>query len=292
MTGDFRPNGIITLLTDFGEQDYYVPAMKGAMLRVCPSLQIVDAGHQVPPQGVAAAAYLLANYAMEFPAGTVHVVVVDPGVGSSRKVLVARLGGWLVVGPDNGFVSPVTMAYMRAVMQTDGSPAGRRARLSGLDVSPEDLVPQFRSADVDASGCGEASATFHGRDVFAPLAARLACGDLAFREVGPLFEHVVLPEPRAAAGRGRLAGEVIHVDRFGNLVTSIRAERLAGRIPRCLEIGDVRVERFVRTYSDEAAGTLVFLVGSGGDLEISEVCGNAAARLGVSAGAPVLCLLR
>jgi S-adenosylmethionine hydrolase len=291
-----RPNGIITLLTDFGEQDYYVPAMKGAMLRVCPTLKIVDAGHRVPPQRVATAAYLLAHYAMEFPEGTVHLVVVDPGVGSSRKVLVARLGGWLVVGPDNGFASPLARAYMRAALEPEDSALGQRARQPGLDVAPEasmeDLVPQFRCADVEALGYGEASATFHGRDLFAPLAARLACGDLAFHEVGPLFTPVGLPEPRIVSGEGVLAGEVIHVDRFGNLVTNIGAERLSGRTPRCLEIAKTRVDRFVRTYADAPAGTLVFLLGSGGEVEISLVNGDAAAHLRASAGDPVLCTLR
>ncbi len=264
----FHPNGIITLLTDFGEQDYYVPAMKGVMLTVCPDLRIVDAGHQVPPQKVATASYLLANYALEYPPGTVHVVVVDPGVGSNRSVLVARLGSQLVVGPDNGFVS-------RLVRQLPAEGA------EAIDC---------RRAEVEGLGIRAASATFHGRDVFAPLAARLASGRLEPEDVGPRFEPILLHEPRLSARRKTIQGEVIHVDRFGNLVTSIAGSLGPGTsLPLRLDVGGMPVERFVRTYSDAEEGALVFLVGSGGELEVSLVGGSAARRLGATVGTAVAC---
>jgi len=297
---EFRPNGIVTLLSDFGEQDYYVPAMKGAMLRVCPTLRILDAGHHVPPQAIATASYLLARYALEYPEGTVHVVVVDPGVGSSREVLVAQVAGRLVVGPDNGFISGLARRCRRSV-GGGGDPATQRpgcsdGRLPQL-VSPQDLGcvvagPMFRAADVKTLGFATASPTFHGRDVFAPLAAGLACGDLQFPSVGPLFEPRVLPEPRMSADGECIRSEVIHVDRFGNLVTGIREELLGGRTPCRLEVGSTRVERLVRTYSDAPDGSLVFLAGSGGELEVSEVGGSAAARLVAAVGSSVVCRLR
>lgn len=244
---------ILTLLTDFGTRDGYVAEMKGVLLSTVPEATLIDVSHEIPPQDVEAARLAVARYWRRFPAGTVHVVVVDPGVGTPRAALAVQAEGRLLVGPDNGVLSPaLLMPGSRAVALP--VPAG-------------------------------ASPTFHGRDVFAPAAAALARG-AALETLGSPARAPVLrrtPEPVRDAD-GSLRGEVISVDRFGNLVTNFIALRSGS-----VELGGRRVP-MRRTYADVQPGELVAIVGSSGLLEVAMRDGSAAQALGLGRGAPVVWL--
>jgi S-adenosylmethionine hydrolase len=242
---------LITLLTDFGTQDGYVGAMKGVIHRELPGAQVVDLTHEIPPQDVLAGAFALAQAAPWFPPGTVHVAVVDPGVGSSRRALIASAHGSLLVGPDNGLLSLA---------------APGRAHV--IDRVP----PEWRIHP-----------TFHGRDLFARVAARLAGGapiaEFALREV----EAARVELPAFEREGGDLLGEVIHVDRFGNLVTNLPGDEVAGPT---VEIGGARAER-ATTYAAVEPGRLVAYTGSAGYLEVAVRDGSAAAHLGAGRKARV-----
>lgn len=256
----FRPNGVLTLTTDFGTLDGYVGAMKGVILSRFPKALIVDITHDVPPQDVRAAARALEKSAPFFPPGCVHVVVVDPGVGTGRAAVVAEHDGRAWVAPDNGVLSRVVPR---------GTPAWRIER-----------------ADLMRSGI---SRTFHGRDVFAPAAAMLALGRVVPEEVGPPHELVWHPEPELHRGLGVVRGEVVAIDRFGNLVSNIPLTALASdvEISRVvISVGEVRVTGISWTYADVEPGEWVVVVGSGDTLELSVRDGNAVARCGVRVGEP------
>jgi S-adenosylmethionine hydrolase len=241
---------IITLLTDFGTADGYVAELKGVLLSAVPDASIVDLSHDIPPQDVECARLAVARYWRRFPAGTVHVVVVDPGVGSSRAPLAVCSDERFLVGPDNGVLSPSLLA------------AG--SRVVALPVM------------------SAAAATFHGRDVFAPAAASLALGTpidaLGGAFLGPVIRRT--PEARRG-GDGEVLGEVIAVDRFGNAITNLIAPR-GGRI----EVAG-RVVAIVRTYADASAGEIVGVVGSSGFVEVAERDGSAARTLKLVRGTPV-----
>jgi hypothetical protein len=247
----------VTLLTDFGLADGYVGAVKGRLLRLAPRVSLVDLTHEIPPGAVEVAAFVLAQAAPEFPEGTVHLVVVDPGVGSARRGVALEADGQRYVAPDNGVLSRVVAS----------------ARVRWLRA----IGPRW----MDAPGV---SSVFHGRDVFAPVAAHLATRG-AIREVGPEADPASLtlarlPEPEVVGGG--LRGEVIHVDRFGNLVTNLP---LSFSHPRAsVELPDGRALPVSRTYSDVDSGELVALRGSGGLLEIACRDGSAAERLGARSG--------
>ncbi|HEX7049488.1 MAG TPA: SAM-dependent chlorinase/fluorinase [Longimicrobiales bacterium] len=247
----------ITLLTDFGTADGYVAAMKGVIAAIAPDVAIDDAAHDVPPGDVAAAALALARYWRLYPPGTVHLVVVDPGVGTARRALAARADGRFFVAPDNGVLTDVLAAE------------------GGVVVAIEN--PDLRRPTV--------SATFHGRDVFAPAAAHLARG-VALDEFGPPVEDPVrLERTRPERTREGVRGAVIHVDRFGNLITDIPGEWVRGAA--AVEVAGRSVGAPRRTYGDVAPGAALALVGSTGALEISVRDGSAAAAFGVGRGAEV-----
>ncbi len=242
---------IITLLTDFGETDIYVAEVKAVLLSRAPGATLVDINHLVPPGNLRMAQYLLSRAWPRFPMGTVHFAVVDPGVGTSRRALAAEAAGHVFVAPDNGLLS---------VLPGD-------ARFVSL--------PVLR----------DASPTFHARDVFAPAAARLAAGarieDLGFEVPDPLRDP--FPVPRVDGGT--LVGEVVHVDRFGNLVSNIPCEPV-GRASAITVAGEV-VGNLRRTFGDVAKGRLVAYCGSGGTLEIAVRDGSAAEQIGAGVGALV-----
>lgn len=260
---------VITLLTDFGLRDAYVGTMKGVILRALPEARIVDLSHDVAPQDVRGAAFILESAYRYFPAGTVHVAIVDPGVGGPRRIVAAEAGQWIFLGPDNGVLSCAIgrAGLIRAVEV--GEEAIRRAQLAAL---PE----------------GEAeSATFHGRDRFAPLAAAIA-GGLDLKGLGPpteAFMKLELPEPERSVDKTR--GEVIYVDRFGNLITNLRPEHLPDGVP-VFELAGKRIEGLSRYYAERKRGELLALVGSTGRIEIAVRDGSAAERLAAGIGAKVL----
>ena len=207
---------IITLTTDFGAGSPYVAAMKGVILTINPAVTLVDLTHAVPAQDIRHAAVVLEEVADRFPAGTIHVVVVDPGVGTDREIVYVRVGRQQFVAPDNGLLSRV-IARM---------PPSKIIRLA---------EPRFWLADV--------STTFHGRDIMAPVAARLSLG-LEPEQLGPSLERLIVVEwPRARLLDRKIAGHVIEIDSFGNLITNIAAEpvrRPADRQPRLHRVQHLR----------------------------------------------------
>ena len=244
-----RPSGLVTLLTDFGHRDPYVGVMKGAMLRAAAKVQIVDIGHDLAPQDIDAAAFHCMALIGRFPGGTVHVAVVDPGVGTDRRLLAVAAHDCYWLAPDNGLLAAV---------------------LAG------DAATDVRAVDAQQLGLQPESRTFDGRDLLAPIAAWLATGRYGFSALGPRV-HDPMPGRDPGAGPTR----VVHVDHFGNLVTNLRGGaggelRIAGRtIP------------LHATYGDVAVGDLLAYVGSFGLLEVARSGGSAAQALEVGRGAPV-----
>ena len=257
---------LVTLLTDFGTADYFVAAMKGVILSRDPRIGIVDVSHEVPAHDVRSGAFTLLAVHGSFPAGTVHVGVVDPGVGSRRRPIVAEAGGQLFVGPDNGLFSFVL----------ERAPSARVFHLS---------EPRFFRHPV--------STTFHGRDVFAPAAAALATG-ASPAEMGEEltdFERFAPMAPERAAD-GSLRASILHVDRFGNCVTTVSREDLSGEMLErglVIEVAGRSVGAVRRYFSEGGTPDEVFGIwGSAGLLELAADRASAAGRLRVRAGEPVV----
>jgi S-adenosylmethionine hydrolase len=244
----------ITLLTDFGTADSYVAEMKGVLLSRAPSAILVDVTHEVAQGDVRSAAYVLGRTWHRFPDNTVHLVVVDPGVGSARHGLALTARGHCFVGPDNGVFTPI---------------------LHDTEVEAVVLPTPLH-----------ASNTFHGRDIFAPAAAALAAG-APLGSLGLTFEGVPVRLAYTRPERAGLDvnGEIIYVDHFGTLITNLTSDLVppeAHVLVEDLDVGEVK-----RTYSDVAAGALVAYVGSGGTIEIAVRDGSAAEHLAIGIGAPV-----
>ncbi len=256
-----RP-GILTLTTDFGADGPYVAALKGVVLGLAPDTRFVDVSHAVAPQNILEGAFLLSAIVDAFTVGTVHLAVVDPGVGTDRRVIAASVGDQWFVLPDNGLLSGLTR---------DRPPSGLW----------EITNPSLRRATV--------SPTFHGRDILAPAAAHLLNGgDPA--DLGPSRDgHVTLPNFRPVAAPDGYLGEVIFRDAFGNLVTNIAADRLAGHPADAwtVEVAGEVLTGLARTYGDHASGSLLALIGSTGWLEVAVVNGDAAEYLSAGTGTPV-----
>jgi S-adenosylmethionine hydrolase len=255
--------GIVTLTTDFGLRDAYVAEMKGVMLGIAQAarqpLQLIDVSHDVERHDITEGALALEAAAPCFPAGTVHLAVVDPGVGTSRRALAVAADRHVFVGPDNGLFTPFL-----------AGPGWRAFELT---------EPDYRLPVV--------SRTFHGRDVFAPAAAHVACGLDPARLGPPVTDPVRLAWPEVRSVGGAVAGAVVHTDRFGNLITSIHAgilERLDGLVVR---VGGRRVP-LVGTYGELSVGRPGALIGSSGRLEIAVREGNAATLLRAGRGTAVV----
>ena len=258
----------ITLLTDFGTDDIYAGVMKGVLRRIAPNSTVIDLTHAVAPQDVVQAAFLLQQAWRHFPVGTVHLVVVDPGVGTSRRRLALRCEGHYFVGPDNGVLSaalPDVARGQRGVGQA----------YEALEINIPSEVQAFAGEGGVAEGV---SATFEGRDVFAPAAAFLANGgDIS--QIGRAIARMqTLPAFRAPD----LRGVVLHVDRYGNLITDIRGDDVPPGA--AFDVAGRRLS-LVRTYGDSSE--LCAIVGSGGFVEVALPGGSAAALLGVGKGALV-----
>ncbi len=252
---------IITLTTDFGLRDDYVGTVKGVLLSTCRDAVIVDLTHGIEPQDIVRAAMSIGHAYRFFPPGTVHLVVVDPGVGSDRSILALKASGHLFIAPDNGVLTPFL---------------GRDSLQEAFFV---DNVGLFAAT---------ISRTFHGRDIMAPVAARLADG-MELSLVGPQITardccRIHLPE--ASKKGGTIVGEVIRIDHFGNLQTSITARDIASisRQKMQILIGGIAIGTLMDTYSDAGPGKTVALLDSGNHLEIAVNGGNAAAILGLRPG--------
>lgn len=254
---------LITFLSDFGTSDAYVGQVKGAIATVAPEAAVVDLTHQVPAQDVRAGAFLLWTAVEVFPPGSIHLAVVDPGVGTSRRAVAVRSArGDLFVGPDNGLL-PMAIARLGG--------AQRAVELTNTEL--------HRSTRSD---------TFHGRDLFGPVAGHLARGtdlELLGADAGALTSPYELPVPRRE--EGQWVGQVLHVDTYGNLVTSFTKEMLPARFE--VLVGDRRIGGGASTnYQAVETGDLVVVVGSAGFLEVSMRDGSAAKMLGVRRDAPVV----
>ena len=274
---------IVTLTTDFGASDAYVGAMKGAVLSIDDRVALVDISHSVPPQDVAHAAFVLGSAYRYFPPETVHVGVVDPGVGTSRRAILLVTPSGRFLAPDNGLLT-----YVLADHQESGSPAGPAASRENDFLKPV-KVPPTKGCSAYALTNAEywlrpVSDTFHGRDVFAPVAAHLSRG-VPSEQFGDQIDEVVclnLPGPESQGGT--VLGRIIFIDHFGNLVTDIRPHHLSGGEVE-LDVAGVRVAGLIRSYAEREG--LVALIGSHGYLEIAERNGSAALRLGVAVGGRV-----
>ena len=255
---------IVTLSSDFGISDYACGIMAGVVLKIAPDVRVLDISHDIPRHDIMAGSRLLDRCLPYFPEGTIHVMVVDPGVGTHRKPMAARLGSQFFVGPDNGLI---TLGYERARSQN------WPIEFFHLD-HPEFFLPVV-------------SRVFHGRDVFAPAAGHIASG-IPLEQIGTrIDEPVLLPIPLPSAEDFGWVGEVMHIDRFGNLSTNITANHLAGMGPVQIAIGGEVISGLSKTFGSAPPGELIALMDSSGYLCISVVNGSAAGRLKAKSGARV-----
>jgi len=253
---------LITVTTDFGTADHFVGTMKGVILGIAPRAEIVDITHEILPYDVNEAAFVIAQAWRYFPKKTMHMVVVDPGVGSERRPILCEAGGQFFIAPDNGVLS---MIY-------DAEPHKVRA------ITNAKLMRK------------EVSRTFHGRDVFAPAAAHLARGTGAGKFGRPIHDYIrsFLLKPQQI-GRDAWTGVILKVDRFGNLITNFQIDDFSGvkTKPFELRIGLDRIRRLALTYSETAIGEVFAIVGSSGYIEVAANQASAAKVLGCGAGAGV-----
>ncbi|MCZ7552228.1 MAG: SAM-dependent chlorinase/fluorinase [Anaerolineales bacterium] len=257
-------NSFLTLTTDFGQGDFDAGVLAGVIWSIAPAAQIADLSHEIERHNVLEAALLLERCTPYFPAGTIHVVVVDPGVGTQRRAIAARLGAQRYVCPDNGII---TLVRQRALS------ANQPVELVHLN-QPRYWLPNV-------------SHIFHGRDVFAAAAGHLAAG-IPLAELGERIDDAVLleflaPERTPQGWRGA----VVHVDAFGNLSTNLSVSELQGAVVRTVNIGDAQITGLARTFGDKKPGELTALFDSSEKLCISVVNGSAAARLGSRVGEAV-----
>jgi hypothetical protein len=254
---------VITLTTDFGEGSPYVAQMKGVILSLLPGAAMVDLSHAIPPQNVHQAALVLGDVCPRFPPHTIHVVVVDPGVGTEREILAARIDQQIYLAPDNGLLDVLWSRH------------GVGQLVALLDA--QYWLP-------------EPSPTFHGRDILAPVAARLAQGVRLDQLGPPRIQPVRLTWPGVRLEPRKVEGSVLLVDAFGNLITNITREFLASAptgVEPTIRCADQETRGIVRTYGERPPRTLLALFGSGGRLELAIAGGHAAAMLGAHVGARV-----
>jgi S-adenosylmethionine hydrolase len=260
---------ILTLLTDFGTRDPFVGILKGVILGICPEAQLVDLSHEVPPQAISTGAFVLKSVLEYFPKGTVHLAVVDPGVGSARKAIALRSKGHYFVGPDNGLFPAALKEW-------------------GIEEIYELTDKKYQLTQI--------SSTFHGRDLFAPAAAHLAAG-LPLGRLGKKLSNLIwreIPTPfKTPAG---WTGEVLWVDRYGNLITNLTQKHLgdtrrplsAGSGRFRLKIGKTILLNIATHYAQAKEGTVMALISSTGHLEIAVNRGRADEKLKAGIGSPVL----
>lgn len=252
---------LATLLTDFTESDGYPAAMKGVMLSITPDLTLIDLSHTVPPQNVLAGAMLLNRCAPFFPAGTMHVCVVDPGVGTQRRGIIAQFGSQFYVGPDNGLIS---LVYRRTLK--------------------ESAAVAIHSLENPAFMLGSVSNSFHGRDIFAPAAAHFLNGVNLTDFGAEVTDPVLLQIPEPIKTNDGWKGEILHIDAFGNLATTIRAENLALNRNIQIILQGQTIKGLQRTFGAGKPGDLVAIIDSDGYLSVCVVNGSAQRFLDAKAG--------
>jgi hypothetical protein len=257
----FQPGPVVTLTTDFGLADHYVGTMKGVLLTRCPSVRIIDISHEIPPFSIHSGAYTIDQAAPYFPAGTIHVIVVDPGVGTARKpLLLDALGQWFIA-PDNGVLSMII---------------GRDQKANAREITNRDLW------------LNSPSSTFHGRDIFAPAAAALASSAANAEKIGPIVGKIeLLPDLYARQVKpGQWKGKLLSIDRFGNAITnfSIAAFTIIASSRFSLHVGRHRITAFQATFGEAPDGVCFAYFGSSGYIELAVKQQSAAALLNASAG--------
>ena len=252
---------IITLTTDFGLKDGNVGVMKGVIWGIAPDAQIADISHTISPQNIREGALILARSIPYYPSGSIHVAVVDPGVGTQRRPIAARLGAQRFVGPDNGLITLLLERAERELWPVE---------IVHLD-KPQYWLP-------------EVSHVFHGRDIFAPAAGYLAAGVSLEMLGSPIDDPVRLQLPEPERTESGLRGEVIHIDHFGNISTNIRYEHLGEGLNVKVRLGGIEVHGLVKTFGERPAGEWVALYGSTGNLLVAVVNGSASQRLNTKVG--------
>jgi hypothetical protein len=260
----FTACGVITITTDFGHQGPFVATMKGRMLAHLPSARIIDVTHEVPVYWPAEAGFWLARAYSYFPSGSVHVAVVDPGVGTARDIIIVAASGHAFIAPDNGLLAPVvSRSNSPSIFRLDAAKAIARLKLPAP------------------------SATFHGRDIFAPIGAELAAGRVTPADLGPKTTDIVpswVEEP--AVTPDQVSGVIITIDHFGNLITNIDADLIRNFPTPVVRTGGHNLP-LRRTYGDVRPGEFLALVNSFGVIEIARAEQSAAEALGLGRGAPV-----
>jgi len=260
----FRANGLVTLTTDFGLREPFVGIMKGVMLAHSTQLRFIDMAHDVSAFQPVEAGFWLAGALRYFPAGTVHVAVVDPGVGTPRALLIALANEQAVLAPDNGLLAPL------------------------LRRRPVERIIRIDATRLVQFGVSDVSATFHGRDIFAPVAAAIASGRCDPADLGSEVETVDVsgwPETTERADGG-VAGVIVAVDRFGNLISNIEAASVVALASPTIHVGGLRLP-LRRTYGDAGGGDYLGLINSFEVLEVARSRGNAAQGLNLGVGAPI-----
>jgi S-adenosylmethionine hydrolase len=265
---DMRSRPVITLTTDFGTQDHYVGTMKCVIAGICPDAAVIDITHQIRPGDLYSAAYSVSQSPPFSPPGTIHVVVVDPGVGTSRRAIAARVHGQTFIAPDNGVLSLVFQKDQEAEIRTLANPL--------LELPSR-------------------SATFHGRDVFAPAAAKLAAHAVAWTAVGPKIEDCIrLPGLGPLShGGGKWSGMVLSIDHFGNVITNLPVQLadLSSKSFKMQANGTATVQNFFRTFQESGSDTLFVYAGSSGYYEIGINGASAANALRIKTGDPIILTL-
>lgn len=256
-----KPTGLITLTTDFGMQDGNVGVMKGVIYGINPQARVVDLSHDIGPQKIAQAAFILSRHYRYFPPGTIHLAVVDPGVGSERRALIVQKGEAFFVTPDNGLLTYVVHDARRASED-----------LHIIDISnPRFWLPHI-------------SHVFHGRDIFAPVAAHLSLGVPLFAFGEEVSDLVTFPIPGVEKGKGKLKGQVIHIDRFGNLLTNIYRRDLLSWREIKVTVRNREIAGLSRTYADGQEGEVIAYIDSSEELAVAVVEGSARDLLGAQVG--------
>lgn len=255
----------ITLMTDFGIKDGTVGVMKGVIWTICPSAQIVDLSHMIQAQNIREASYVFARSIPYFPKGSIHVVVVDPGVGTQRRPMAAQIGDWFYVGPDNGTVTGLLESAERSQWIT-----------VCVELNQRNYWLQ------------QVSHVFHGRDIFSPVAAHLANGVPLAKLGTPFTDPVRLELPKPVQTKDGWQGEVIHIDHFGNISSNIRSEHLGSQLDKketvIVRLNGIEISGMVNTFGERPVGEVIALMGSTGNLGVSVVNSNAAVILGVKIG--------
>ena len=262
-----NPPRIITLTTDFGTSDAYVGVMKGVILGINRNVQVVDITHAVPPQDIHEAAFLIHSACHYFPKGTIHIIVVDPGVGSERRAMVCQTDRAFFVCPDNGILT-----YLLQEIENGGEQPANVVAIQ----NPAYYLP-------------EVSQTFHGRDIFAPVAAHVSLG-VPLTDIGPSVQNLIrLPVPTLQVSDDSLTGEIIKIDGFGNAITNISESVLfQGASTYEISVGGTQLKRINRAYAESEIGDPLAIIGSFGVLEIAVNGGSAKALLDLKRGDAVV----